>query len=69
MEKKILTTVVTSTGEKKVKRSVLVVIDDRDIATIEALRDLLLCSHGYSLNFPPIKNAGELIIKMYEAFE
>ena len=69
MEKKILTTVVTSTGEKKVKRSALVEIEDRDIATIEALRDILLGSHGYSLNFPPMKNAGELIIKMYEAFE
>ncbi|MFH1525603.1 MAG: hypothetical protein ABIG69_02965 [Bacteroidota bacterium] len=69
MEKKILTTVVTSTGEKKVKRSALVEIEDRDIATIEALRYILLDSHGYSLNFPPMKNAGELIIKMYEAFE
>jgi len=69
MEKKILTTVVTETGKKKVKRSALVEIEDRDIATIEALRYILLDSHGYSLNFPPMKNAGELIIKMYEAFE
>ena len=69
MEKKILTTVVTETGKKKVKRSALVEIEDRDIATIEALRYILLDSHGYSLNFPPMENAGKLIIKMYEAFE
>ena len=69
MKKKILTTVVTTTGGEKVKRSALVEIEDRDIATIEALRYILLDSHGYSLNFPPMKNARELIARMYKAFE
>ena len=69
MEKKILTTVVTSTGEKKAKRSALVEIEDRDIATLKTLLYILLDLHGYSSNFQPMKNVRELIKKMYKAFE
>ena len=69
MEKKILTTVVTSTGGKKAKRSAFVEIEDRDIATLKTLLYILLDLHGYSSNFQPMKNVRELIKKMYKAFE
>ena len=49
--------------------SVLVEITDFDIATIEALHDLLLDNHGYSLDFITLKNARELTAKMYNAFK
>jgi len=52
-----------------VKRSVSVEIEDRDIATIEALHDLLLDAHGYSLDFITLKRARELTTKMYKAFD
>lgn len=52
-----------------VGRSVYVEIEDRDIATIEALHDLLLDAHGYSLDFITLKRARELTAKMYKAFE
>lgn len=52
-----------------VRRSVSVDIVDRDIATIEALHDLLLDTHGYSLDFIFLKRARELTAKMYKAFE
>ena len=40
-------------------------IVDSDIATIEALHDLLVDAHGYSLDFVPLKRARELTAKMY----
>ena len=52
-----------------VGRSVSVEIQDRDIATIEALHDLLLDAHGYSLDFITLKRARELTAKMYKAFD
>lgn len=52
-----------------VRRSVSVDIVDSDIATIEALHDLLLDAHGYSLDFITLKRARELTAKMYEAFK
>lgn len=52
-----------------VGRSVAVEIEDRDIATIEALHDLLLDAHGYSLDFITLKRARELTAKMYKAFD
>ncbi len=42
-------------------------IVDSDIATIEALHDLLLDAHGYSLDFRMLKKARELTAKMYKA--
>ena len=53
-------------GENK---SVKVEIIDSDIATIEALHDLLLDAHGYSLGSTPLKRARELTRKMYDAFK
>lgn len=52
-----------------VRRSVPVDIVDSDIATIEALHDLLLDTHGYSLDFITLKRARELTAKMYKAFK
>ena len=52
-----------------VQRSVSVDIVDSDIATIEALHDLLLDAHGYSLDFVTLKRARELTAKMYKAFK
>lgn len=52
-----------------VGRSVSVEIEDRDIATIEALHDLLLDAHDYSLDFITLKRARELTAKMYKAFD
>ena len=48
-------------------RSANVNIVDSDIATIEALHDLLLDAHGYSLDFITLKKARELTAKMYKA--
>lgn len=42
-------------------------IIDSDIATIEALHDLLLDEHGYPLDFITLKKARELTAKMYAA--
>lgn len=39
---------------------------DSDIATVEALRDLLIDKHGYETDFVTIKRAQELIAKMYQ---
>jgi hypothetical protein len=50
-----------------VVRSADVKIVDSDIATIEALHDLLLDAHGYSLDFRTLKKARELTAKMYKA--
>jgi hypothetical protein len=50
------------------KRSVLVKIEDSDIATIEALHDLLIDAHGYSSDFIALKRARKLTAKMYRAF-
>ena len=50
-----------------VVRSADVNIVDSDIATIEALHDLLLDAHGYSLDFRTLKKARELTAKMYKA--
>ncbi len=50
-----------------VVRSADVNILDSDIATIEALHDLLLDAHGYSLDFRTLKKARELTAKMYKA--
>ena len=52
-----------------VVRSVDVSIVDSDIATIEALHDLLLDAHGYSLDFITLKRARKLTKKMYDAFK
>lgn len=51
----------------RVVRSADVNIVDSDIATIEALHDLLLDAHGYSLDFRTLKKARELTAKMYKA--
>jgi len=51
----------------RVVRSADVNIVDSDIATIEALHDLLLDAHGYSLDFITLKKARELTEKMYKA--
>ena len=48
---------------------VLVEIEDKDIASIEALHDLLLDKHGYSLDFMILRQARELTNKMYKAFK
>jgi len=45
----------------------LVEIKDKDIATIEALHDLLLDKHGYDLNHVTLKRARKLSFKMYSA--
>ena len=45
------------------------VITDFDIATVEALHDLLLDKHNYSLNHITLANARVLTNKMYKAFE
>jgi hypothetical protein len=50
-----------------VVRSADVNIVDSDIATIEALHDLLLDAHGYSLDLITLKKARELTEKMYKA--
>ena len=50
-----------------VMRSASVDIIDSDIATIEALHDLLLDEHGYQLDFITLKRARELTAKMYAA--
>lgn len=50
-----------------VVRSASVNIVDGDIATIEALHDLLLDNHGYKLDFITLKRARELTAKMYDA--
>ena len=44
---------------QNVGRNVSVEIEDRDIATIEALHDLLLDAHCYSLDFITLKKARE----------
>ena len=51
----------------RVVRSADVNIVDSDIATVEALHDLLLDAHGYSLDFVTLKRARELTAKMYKA--
>jgi hypothetical protein len=51
----------------RVVRSASVDIVDSDIATIEALHDLLLDHHGYKLDFITLKRARELTAKMYAA--
>jgi len=50
-----------------VVRSADVNIVDSDIATIEALHDLLLDAHGYSLDFITLKRARKLTAKMYKS--
>lgn len=50
-----------------IRRSASVDIIDSDIATIEALHDLLLDEHGYQLDFITLKKARELTAKMYAA--
>jgi hypothetical protein len=72
-----LKTIKMNTDNKKVEteqcdipvvvRSADVNIVDSDIATIEALHDLLLDAHGYSLDFRTLKKARELTAKMYKA--
>lgn len=41
-------------------------IKDSDIATVEALHDLLLDYHGYKLDHPTLKKARKLTNRMYE---
>lgn len=50
-----------------VMRSASVDVIDSDIATIEALHDLLLDAHGYQLDFITLKKARELTAKMQAA--
>jgi len=54
--------------ETKQKDSAYVEIRDSDIATVEALHDLLL-DNGYTLNHPTLKRARLLTQKMYMAFK
>ncbi len=49
-----------------VVRSVDVNIVDSDIATIEALHDLLLDGERYPLNHPTLKRGRELTAKLYK---
>lgn len=42
---------------------------DGDIATIEALHDLLIDAHGYQLDFTPLKKARELTAKMIQSLK
>ena len=51
------------------QKTALVGITDFDIATIEALHDLLLDNHGYKLDHYTLTNARKLTKKMYKAFE
>jgi len=45
------------------------IIKDSDIATIEALHDLLLDKHEYKLEHQTLKNSRVLTAKMYHAIE
>ena len=67
-ESKVLNDQQLNKNSANVKRKVTVEIEDRDIATIEALHDLLYDAHGYSLDFITLKRARELTEKMYKAF-
>ena len=68
METKISNDVETGNLQQgSVMRSASVDIVDSDIATIEALHDLLLDAHGYQLDFITLKRARELTAKMYAA--
>ena len=68
METKISNEVETCNLQQgAVMRSASVDIIDSDIATIEALHDLLLDAHGYQLDFITLKRARELTAKMYAA--
>lgn len=70
METKISNEVETCNLQQgAVMRSASVDIVDSDIATIEALHDLLLDAHGYQLDFITLKRARELTHKMYAAFD
>lgn len=44
-------------------------IEDKDIATIEALHDLLLDNHAYSKDHYALKRSRKLTKKMYDMFE
>lgn len=44
-------------------------VTDKDIATIEALHDLLLDNHGYDLNCRALREARELLKRMRESVE
>lgn len=68
METKISNKVETGNLQQgAVMRSASVGIVDNDIATIEALHDLLSDAHGYQLDFITLKRARELTAKMYAA--
>jgi len=41
-------------------------ITDLDIATVEALHDILVDHHGHTLGFPLLKRARVLITKLYK---
>ena len=51
------------------KKEGTVIITDFDIATIEALHDLLYDNHAYKLSHIALRNARRLTKKMYEALE
>lgn len=56
-------------NKDNVVRSAKVTIVHSDIATVEALHDLLLDVHDYSLDFITLKKARKLIEKMYYALK
>ena len=51
------------------EKKAMVEITDFDIATIEALHDLLLDEAGFDLNHKTLIYARQLTKKMYEAFD
>lgn len=55
-------------NKKLAQNGVPVNMCDGDIATIEALVNLLMENHGYVRDFYPIKKALSLTSKMYDAF-
>lgn len=48
------------------KRKAIVEIEEKDIATIEALHDLLLDEAGFDLSHPTLERARKLTAKLYK---
>jgi hypothetical protein len=49
--------------------TVLIDIQDSDIAAIEAMHDLLMDAHGYKSDYKTLLNARKVTSKMYEAIQ